>query len=1201
MIKNSKLNALSFENQELFRSTTYGIADDARISEALDDGVVLNLNKPALAKILKGDTEFITLPIPDGKGGTVILELAKVDIFAPGFSIKTSKPTSERLEEAVGVHYRGMVKGDDHSLAAISIFKHEVMGFFSTEAQGNNVIGRLGGNNPTNKHILYAEKDLKASFDFHCDTKDDGVVLPASVLQEPEEEIITRCIKIYMEGNYDLFLNKGSVNNTGSYLTGMFNQSATLFANEGIPVAISEITVWNSPSPYNGAGSLDVLNQFRTIRTSFNGDLAHLITLDRNFGGIAYLSALCNRSFSYAVSDVDPTFSTVPTYSWTVSVFTHETGHNLGSPHTHACAWNGNGTAIDGCGPIAGYPEPGATCNVGPLPPQNGGTIMSYCHLLSGVGINFNLGFGTQPRNVIVNGFNTAACLTDCGGNCTYALTRTSRSFSAASASSFVNVNTQTGCAWSATVNAPALFENILFSQPQGMFSLLKDLTAQDNLESVQVAPETVFLNSTPITINDRTANTNPPGTASLYPSSITVSGMTGTITQVDAALNNLTHTFPDDIDIILVGPGGQRAILMSDAGGGGDVSGVNLTFNQSASTQLPDSTQLASGTYRPTNFNGNTTIEPGGVDNFPSPGPGQSAYTADLSVFNGTNPNGTWQIYVVDDENVDSGSIATGWALGITTSGGGTSWITIISGSTGTGNGTVNYNVATNTGTSQRTGTITVNGQIHTIMQSGTSPCTYSMSTNSNNTGQGTGSTNFFINTPSGCAWSAVSDSPSWLTTSSSGSGNGTINYNYTANNTTSTRIGRITAGGQVHTVTQIGLGGGGSVQFSSTNYSINENAGTATITVTRIGGTASGSVQYSTSNGTALAGVDYQSASGTLFFFENETTKTFTVTILDDLIFEGNETINLSLSSASPSFSLGNPNSTVLTIIDNESNPPNNRKPFDFDGDSKTDIGIFRPSNGQWWINRSSNNQTVAAQFGQSSDKLVPADFTGDGKTDVAFWRPSTGQWFIIRSEDNSFYAFPFGSFGDIPAPGDFDGDGRADPAVFRPSNATWYILLSGGGVAIRQFGVSEDKPVVADYDGDGKDDIAIFRPSVSEWWLLRSTAGLQAVQFGQAGDKTVQGDYTGDGKADIAFWRPSNGFWYILRSEDNSFFAYPFGSNGDIPTPGDYDGDGKADAAVFRPSNATWYLQRSTSGFTAIGFGITGDQPIPNAFVR
>ncbi len=274
---------------------------------------------------------------------------------------------------------------------------------------------------------------------------------------------------------------------------------------------------------------------------------------------------------------------------------------------------------------------------------------------------------------------------------------------------------------------------------------------------------------------------------------------------------------------------------------------------------------------------------------------------------------------------------------------------------------------------------------------------------------------------------------------------------------------------------------------------------------------------------------------------------------------------------------------------------------KPFDFDGDGKTDISIFRPTSGEWWINRSSSSQTVVAQFGVSNDILAPVDYSGDGKSDIAVWRPSTGEWFILRSENNSFYSVPFGASGDIPAPGDFDGDGKADIAVFRPSNATWYISRSSGGTTIQAFGVSTDKPVVADYDGDGKADIAIYRPAVSEWWLLRSTAGLVAGQFGAVGDKTVQGDYTGDGKADIAVWRPSTGVWFVLRSENNSFFSVPFGTTGDIPAPGDYDGDGKIDTTVFRPSNNTWYSNRTTAGTLITGFGTTGDVAIPNSFVR
>lgn len=273
----------------------------------------------------------------------------------------------------------------------------------------------------------------------------------------------------------------------------------------------------------------------------------------------------------------------------------------------------------------------------------------------------------------------------------------------------------------------------------------------------------------------------------------------------------------------------------------------------------------------------------------------------------------------------------------------------------------------------------------------------------------------------------------------------------------------------------------------------------------------------------------------------------------------------------------------------------------PFDFDGDGKTDISIFRPGPGEWWYQRSSDGVVPAFQFGSATDKLVPADFTGDGKADVAFWRPSDGNWYVLRSEDGSFFGFPFGANGDIPAPADYDGDHKADAAVFRPATATWYIKRSSdGGTTITTFGANGDKPVVADYDGDGKADIAIWRPAAGEWWVQRSSNGTPfAVQFGQTTDKPSPGDYTGDGKADVAFWRPSNGNWYVLRSEDLSFYGFQFGANGDIPVAGDYDGDGKFDAAVFRPSAATWFVSRSTAGPLIQQFGVGSDTPIPSVF--
>ncbi len=269
-----------------------------------------------------------------------------------------------------------------------------------------------------------------------------------------------------------------------------------------------------------------------------------------------------------------------------------------------------------------------------------------------------------------------------------------------------------------------------------------------------------------------------------------------------------------------------------------------------------------------------------------------------------------------------------------------------------------------------------------------------------------------------------------------------------------------------------------------------------------------------------------------------------------------------------------------------------------YDFDGDGKSDISIYRPSNGQWWLNRTTAGLIVFT-FGNATDTIVPADLTGDGKTDVAIWRG--GEWFVLRSEDYTFYSFPFGTSGDIPVPGDYDGDDRADAAVFRPSTSTWYVQRSSGGTTIEGFGAAGDRPVPADYDGDGKTDIAIYRPGLGQWWLNRSSAGVIVYTFGSSSDRNVPGDYTGDGKADVAIWRPTTGEWFILRSEDASFYSFPFGVSTDVSVPGDYDGDGKFDAGVFRTSDGTWYLNRSTAGTLILGFGLGNDLPVPSAFVR
>ena len=181
------------------------------------------------------------------------------------------------------------------------------------------------------------------------------------------------------------------------------------------------------------------------------------------------------------------------------------------------------------------------------------------------------------------------------------------------------------------------------------------------------------------------------------------------------------------------------------------------------------------------------------------------------------------------------------------------------------------------------------------------------------------------------------------------------------------------------------------------------------------------------------------------------------------------------------------GTANSATVTVTVSQ---PSVRKPRgDYNGDGRTDLAVFRPSTGVWWV-----RNVFSVQWGQNGDQPVPADYNGDRITDVAVFRPSTGQWWL-----RNITVVQWGQSGDIGVPADYDGDGRADTAVFRPSNGTWFIRYANGTTAAPvSFGQAGDVAVPGDYNGDGIAEIAVFRPSTGEW-IIRSLSGVTTIQWG------------------------------------------------------------------------------------------------------
>jgi len=395
-----------FQPYQIFNQQTRNSGN--RYAEGVNDGVILEMDQEMINSLRAQNPEQMSLTLPfRSTGETVDLDLIQVEIFSPSLTAVTDSGIDIANTVDLGVHYRGVISGNPNSLVSISIFETQVTGFISN-SEGNFTLGKL--KDSERDHILYKDTDLRQAQSFECFTEDDNEGYTAEQLSNPANRDPGDVIEIYIEaGSTVVGSFGGNLPNGVAFLTGVFAQCYALYANDGITARTSSMFVWTEIDPYTGTNTSTKLNQFRANmpQNGFDGDLGHLVEVQNIGGQASGFSGLCaaNTDDSLCVSGfLGTSFNNIPTYSFNVYIIAHEMGHLMGSRHTHACVWNGNNTAIDGC---AGFTE--GSC---PLPglPAGGGTIMSYCNN-TGVGVNFNEGFGPQPTAVILNNI-------DAVGNC---------------------------------------------------------------------------------------------------------------------------------------------------------------------------------------------------------------------------------------------------------------------------------------------------------------------------------------------------------------------------------------------------------------------------------------------------------------------------------------------------------------------------------------------------------------------------------------------------------------------------------------------------------------------------------------------------------------------------------------------------------------------------------------------------------------